>query len=199
MKITPYIHTAILLLALSCSKNNNEIESSSVWGENYRENIYKDDEINVWFDDTTEDAYRFYSNNKLFYYVHRVSGKTNGQSVYFYEKGGVSGIMTKKNNIKHGIEHFFYPSGNLERSRYYENDSLRGYIVNYYDKFNCKKSEEMAAPKSKKSYVFKRYYDSATQRVIEDHDHRIEWLNENPEIDPQSLKMPWEDENWFRK
>jgi antitoxin component YwqK of YwqJK toxin-antitoxin module len=126
MKITPYIHTAILLLALSCSKNNNEIESSSVWGENYRENIYKDDEINVWFDDTTEDAYRFYSNNKLFYYVHRVSGKTNGQSVYFYEKGGVSGIMTKKNNIKHGIEHFFYPSGNLERSRYYENDSLRG-------------------------------------------------------------------------
>jgi hypothetical protein len=57
----------------------------------------------------------------------------------------------------------------------------------------------MAAPKSKKSYVFKRYYDSATQRVIEDHDHRIEWLNENPEIDPQSLKMPWEDENWFRK
>ncbi len=159
----------------------------------------QDEEQFYWFDKTSKDVYNFYENKKLQYYIFSENGKTNGEAIYFYKNGSVELITNLLRGKKQGIENWFYPSGNLKRVNHYQNDSLTGYFVEYYDMYNLKKAEYMASPHSLNGYIYKRAYDSSTQKVIELIDHRSIELKEFPNTNPIILKMPWENDDWNNK
>jgi antitoxin component YwqK of YwqJK toxin-antitoxin module len=176
----------LLLAIISCDKKGESISKDCIVVND------QDEEQFYWFDKSSKDVYNFHKNKKLQYYVFREHSKMNGAAVYFYENGSVEEIANFSSGKKEGIDHWFYPSGNLKRVNHYENDSLRGYFIEYYDKYNLKKAEYMASPHSKNGYIYKRGYDSSSQKVIEITDHRPIEIEEYPNTNPESLKMPWE-------
>jgi hypothetical protein len=184
--------TILFFVFLSCLEKKQNLPKSCLLVND------QDEEQFYWFDEVSKDVYNFFTNRKLQYYVFRKNGEMQGEAIYFYENGSVELIANFNEGNKHGIENRFYPSGNLKKVSHFYNDSLRGYFIEYYDRFNTKKAEYMASPNEKSSYIYKRSYDSATQQVIEVLDHRFLELEENPNTDPKALKMPWEDENWYK-
>lgn len=158
----------------------------------------QDEEQFYWFDKVSKDVYNFYSNKKLQYYIFSKNGKMEGEAIYFYENGSVEVIVNFVKGKKHGIENRFYPSGNLKKVSHFYADSLRGYFIEYYDKYNLKKSEGMASPNYKNGYIYKRTYDSSSQKVIDLIDHRHIELELYPNTNPNALKMPWDDGNWYK-
>jgi hypothetical protein len=182
--------------SISCTEHKREqllIEKNQIIANTEERPYY------IQVNDSIEDAYNFHQNRKLGYYASRINNYLEGQAIYFYNNGCLETFSTLKNGRKEGVAHYFYPSGNIKYTRNYIMDSLKGYYIEYYDKTNCIRAEYMSNPYALESFIFKRTYDSATQKVITDHDHRKELIHENPEIDPKSLQMPWEDDDWFSK
>jgi antitoxin component YwqK of YwqJK toxin-antitoxin module len=177
----------VTLFLFSCSKDNNEQDTSYHIVANS-----EDKEYYIWFNDSTKDVYNFHPNRKLSYYVSRANGKMNGEAIYFYDNGNIETIINFNNGRRQGIAHIFYLSGNIKSTKYYEDDSLRGYMVEYYDKYNYKKAEYLASPYAKQGYVYKRTYDSTTQKVKSILDHRHIELEKHTGLRPKDLKLPWE-------
>jgi antitoxin component YwqK of YwqJK toxin-antitoxin module len=157
----------------------------------------KDEEQFIWFNDTTKYVYNFHKNRKLYYYLYVKNTKIEDEGIYFYENGRLKSKHFFCKGKKDGYSYQFYPSGLLFRSEYFKNDTVYGYGVEYFDKLNILKSEFFYDGSG--GYIYKRDYDSITQKVVHIHDDRKKFLHLYPNTNPLTLKMPWEDDNWNKK
>lgn len=153
----------------------------------------------VKINDSIFDVYALHPNGKLRVYGLDVNGAAHGKALNFREDGTLNGFTTYRKGRKNGIEIKFYPSGNLEHIMRYQNDSLRGYFVGYYDAVNCIEKESMASPVDEYGYWYRRTYDSLTQEVIDVTDVRVLAQKDHPQIKLEDLRLPWESEDWYKK
>ena len=117
--------------------------------------------------------------------------------IFFYANGKLKSKSNFHKGKRDGYHYQFYPSGLLFRSEYFKNDTVYGYGIEYFDKLNTLKSEFFYGGSG--GYIYKRDYDSITQKVVHIHDDRKKFLQLYPNTNPLTLKMPWEDENWNKK
>lgn len=173
-----------MFLIISCSEKENH---------RYQITAIPNDTANIiWFNDKPREIYNFHENHRLYFYKSRDIGTRNGQDIYFYDQGSLETMVNLEDGKKHGIENRFYRSGNLKQVKHYNNDIVRGYFIQYYDKFGLKKAEYMAGLGPENGYVYQRTYDSATQQITNTLDHRHLELRDYPQTNPYVLKMPWE-------
>jgi antitoxin component YwqK of YwqJK toxin-antitoxin module len=194
----------IVLLSLSCSSSKNE-DSDTIFLKGQAHWIASigvdtiGEKNGVALSDSTHDIYMFHPNAKLHRYYNQKGELLNGQEITLFDNGAVNFIYTYKNSVRDGVKYSFYPSGNLKTWWTFKNDSLRGFHLEFYDKPFHRKAEYMASPSGKQDYIYRRLFDSATQKIIDVIDHREIELEVNPNLDPKLLQLPWEKEDWRKK
>lgn len=120
----------LLSLLHACTNRNKMIDEPFTQIEGGKEYTLR-------FADSLTENYIFYSNKRLNYFEITKTNFNTSQIIGFYEAGGLEFIRSK-NNI-----YIFYPSGNLKTMKYLINDSIQGYYVDYYDKYNCKRQNTL--------------------------------------------------------
>jgi antitoxin component YwqK of YwqJK toxin-antitoxin module len=189
MRVIKYMYICFFVIVFSCNRNEKSNPYQIIANDENKEYF-------IWFDDSSKDVYNFYKNRKLYYYLKSFNGKTEDEGLYFHENGTLKSKSKFNDGKKSGYHYQFYPSGHLFRSEFYKNDTVYGYGVEYYDKINTIKSEFFYDVSG--GYIYKQEYDSLSQKIVHTHDDRKKYLHIYPKTDPKTLRLPREDENWFK-
>jgi antitoxin component YwqK of YwqJK toxin-antitoxin module len=135
----------------------------------------------IYINDSSKSVYQFHPNRRLQCYFTEVNKKYHGSYVFFYENGNIESCGMEINNKRSGSTYDFYPSGNIQLVTFYLEDGTSWMNVSYYDKFLIKKYEMLESINGD-GYVYRIEYDSATQNVIFEHDHRDKELELYPNM-----------------
>lgn len=181
------IFVLIFILIFSCYEKN---KTSQIIVND------EDEEQFVKFDDSSNDVYNFHENKKLYYYVNIKNREIENEGVYFYSNGRLKSKSNFHKGKKNGYHYQFYHSGLLFRSEFFRNDTIYGYGVEYYNSLNRIKSDFFYDGTG--GYIYKRDYDSLSQKIINIHDDRLKYLQIHPNLNPIDIKLPWEDINWHK-